>query len=211
MLWNLDLMYKAILFDVGGVLHNAIDGISDALHKELNLTQSQIEEIRSTYLKELGKGAITEAEFWNQIHNKYHVLEVKISEDLLGHAFGTKFEPNIKLLEFIDTLKTTNLTLAVLSNTIEPHARVLRAHGIYDRFENVFLSHEIGMRKPDSSTYKYVLDKLQVKPEEAIFIDDSRDNIIAACKLGIHGIVFSNTAEVIEELSALLLPTKLQS
>jgi 2-haloacid dehalogenase len=56
------------------------------------------------------------------------------------------------------------------------------------------------MRKPAPEFYQILLDRHQVKPEEALFIDDNYRNILAAEKLGIKSIHFTSAAELREEL-----------
>ena len=56
--------------------------------------------------------------------------------------------------------------------------------------ENVFVSYELGLLKPNQEIYKKVLQTLNIEPEEAVFIDDKPRNVEAAESLGIHGIVF---------------------
>jgi putative hydrolase of the HAD superfamily len=50
----------------------------------------------------------------------------------------------------------------------------------------MFLSYEIGLRKPDSNLYEHVLNEINLKADETIFVDDSRANIKGAEKLGIN-------------------------
>jgi len=60
----------------------------------------------------------------------------------------------------------------------------------YESFKNCFdgfyLSHEIGFRKPNANIFEFVLKKNELKPSECLFIDDTKDHILSASKLGIH-------------------------
>ena len=58
--------------------------------------------------------------------------------------------PHADVIALVSNLRKLGLKLAILSNTIEPHAKALRALGLYDGFDKVFLSHEVGMHKPDA-------------------------------------------------------------
>lgn len=51
--------------------------------------------------------------------------------------------------------------------------------------------------KPNENIYKILLKRYDIKPEEAIFFDDRAENVRAARRLGIHGIVF--TPQVLQE------------
>lgn len=56
------------------------------------------------------------------------------------------------------------------------------------------------MRKPNADIYEHTLKTLEVGADEAVFIDDKEENIEAAEKLGIHGIVFQHPQQVKEKL-----------
>ncbi|MPN62198.1 hypothetical protein SDC9_209945 [bioreactor metagenome] len=60
------------------------------------------------------------------------------------------------------------------------------------------------MAKPDPAIYHYILDLMQVKPEEAIFLDDFERNIIAANQVGIHGVRFLNRDQAMKDILAIL-------
>ena len=60
------------------------------------------------------------------------------------------------------------------------------------------------MQKPTPAFYERLLAELDVQPEETIFIDDRPRNIEGAEALGIHGILFTNTTDVLNELAELL-------
>ena len=58
--------------------------------------------------------------------------------------------------------------------------------------------------KPDPQIYRIALDKLEVKPDEAVFVDDMRTNVEAARKLGMQGILFQSQEQTLHELKVLL-------
>jgi epoxide hydrolase-like predicted phosphatase len=191
---------KAVIFDAGGVLHESNSAVTDDLVKELQLEQETLRQIWRKQIPLLGSGKIDEAEFWQQVKAEQGIRQVEVGENLLGRAFSEAFKPQIEVLELVRELGKQGLKLAVLSNTIEPHARAVRESGQFDGFDRTFLSHEIGMRKPDPAIYQYVLDELEVRPQEAIFIDDDKVNVEAAQALGINGIIYKSTKQLVAEL-----------
>jgi len=52
-------------------------------------------------------------------------------------------------------------------------------------FEKVYLSHEVGMRKPDEEIFEFVLKENDLVPEKTLFIDDTAGHLIGAEKTGI--------------------------
>jgi epoxide hydrolase-like predicted phosphatase len=75
---------------------------------------------------------------------------------------------------------------------------------IADCFDVIVISALVGMMKPDPAIYRLTLNQLQVAPQEAVFIDDMRENVEAAAALGIHAIQFTTRDGTLKELEALL-------
>jgi len=195
---------KAVIFDAGGVLHESNSAVSDDLVNELSLEQKTLDDIWHNQIPLLGSGKIDEAEFWRQVHAEHGVRQVEVAENLLGRAFTEALLPHAEVIALIAELGNKGIKLAVLSNTIEPHAKALREAGLYNGFDQVFLSHEVGLRKPDPKIYQYVLDKLGVQPPESVFIDDDATNVEVAVKLGINGITYTNPEQLVADLSHLI-------
>jgi 2-haloacid dehalogenase len=64
------------------------------------------------------------------------------------------------------------------------------------------VSGEERMTKPDQRLYACLLDRYQVDPACAVFIDDNRNNVDAAIALGMRGIQFHSPAQLRDELTA---------
>src|SRR5690606_20822193 len=97
-------------------------------------------------------------------------------------------------LKFIEKLALERkYRLFLLSNTNDIHIRYVemsmlpqRYMRFKDCFEKFYLSHEINYRKPDSDIYEFVLKENTLIPEETLFIDDMKENTVAAKKLGMQ-------------------------
>jgi HAD superfamily hydrolase (TIGR01509 family) len=94
--------------------------------------------------------------------------------------------------------------LAVLSNHPPGLDQWLRDWGIRDLFDVLYCSGDEGRVKPDPSVYFSTLDRLAVRPAEAVFIDDTEGHVTAARALGIHGMLFSDARRLESELQFLL-------
>ena len=98
----------------------------------------------------------------------------------------------VKRLEFLQKLQEeSNYRIFLLSNTNDLHIDIIKEQVSFfedfkDCFDQFYLSQEIGFRKPNTDIYEFVLDMNNLKPEETLFIDDTKDNTDTAAKLGIH-------------------------
>lgn len=97
-------------------------------------------------------------------------------------------------IDFLEKLSREHpYRLFLLSNTNELHIQqVIKNTGLpaYNRFRNLFekfyLSHEIGLRKPNHDIYQFVLTENKLDASQTLFIDDLSENTRAAAELGIH-------------------------
>lgn len=64
------------------------------------------------------------------------------------------------------------------------------------KFDKVFYSGKFGVKKPDPRFFKAVLNNLKAKPQNIVFVDDVKENVLAARRIGIKGIQFSNPQQL---------------
>lgn len=194
-------MIRAALFDVGGVLHSSEgEYVRKDIAETLGITEEQCVAACEKLQPALHLGKITEAEFWQQFIQLTGAPNPLPEESLWAREFTKRYTVFTDTLDIVEKLKQRGIRVAILSNTMEPHAKVNRQMGIYDPFPDVILSHEVSLAKPDPAMYKLALDRLQVAPEETLFIDDLPENVAAARDVGMHGIVFQNAKQLRQEL-----------
>lgn len=194
-------MIKAVIFDAGKVIFRSENSkvrkdISDTLLVPLESVNWFWQE----YIPLLGSGKITETQFWQSFYQELRPTVPLPKHNLLSRQFKSNFYIYRGTQKVIQELKKAGYRLAVLSNTIEAHNRVMIEKKAFVGFEVIVLSNEVGFRKPGPEIYQITLDKLGVKPEEAIFIDDLPENISTAEKLGIKGILFTNSRQLRKQL-----------
>lgn len=176
-------MIETILSDVGGVLIRNHDTIKDASIR-LNMPPEKVRELWNELYIPYGSGKETEAEMWQRFHEAGGNL---ISTDETFFRTGLESDLVIywRVIEEMQRLKEAGKELAILSDTNEQHAAALTENGTYAPFDHLFLSHEIGMRKPNPAAFQYVLSQLGISnPATVLFIDDNPHNTAAAAELG---------------------------
>ncbi|MCF4100920.1 HAD family phosphatase [Gillisia sp. M10.2A] len=177
---------KTLIFDFGDVFVN-LDKVA-TLRAMQDLEISQLSEELLLHNLEYEKGLISSKNFLS----KYTSSFSKVNEHQIVTAW------NSILIDFpkyrFDFLKKLSeekkYKLILLSNTNEIHIDWIKENvPFFEEFKTCFdafyLSHEINLRKPDAEIYEFVLNKHHLKPEECLFIDDTKENTNAAEKLGI--------------------------
>ncbi|MDB9961802.1 HAD family phosphatase [Oceanihabitans sp.] len=181
-------MIKTLIFDFGdvflnldkaGALKNALERFKmDALSEELVAINTLYEQ-----------GLLSTEEFIEFYQDNFSNLTEKDIIDAWNYIL--KDFPKDRL-NFIQELAQENkYKLILLSNTNELHINWVKEHiAFYEDFKNCFdqfyLSHEIQLRKPNANIYEFVLKQNDLKPQECLFIDDTKENTDAATKLDIH-------------------------
>jgi len=181
-------MIKALIFDFGNVFLNL--DLEKAMQDTLELLEieSLSDELLSfNYLYE--QGLITTEEFLEFYQDNFS----KLSKQDLIHLWNSMLKdlPQHRL-KFIQKLAAEKkYKLILLSNTNELHINWVKEHiPTYETFKNCFdafyLSHEIGLRKPDKAVFEFILSNNQLAAKDCLFIDDTKEHILGASKLGIH-------------------------
>jgi epoxide hydrolase-like predicted phosphatase len=203
------LSIQAVIFDFGGVLYHLPDrswirrwrrvlNIKDesALLKMIASPQE------SKLLMDILVGEISEDEMWNQF-----AIDFRIRPELMQRirrAFMSKRRVNQRLADYLASLRS-QYTTAILSNAGTDARRlfteVFHFHKIVDE---MIISAEERVAKPDRRIYEIAIAKLGIKPREAIFVDDFPENIEAANDYGMHGVLFENNDQVISDVNRLL-------
>ena len=97
--------------------------------------------------------------------------------------------------------------LALLTNASSGQASRVRerfgfdVHAEFDVYVNSAL---VGLRKPDPAIFHLTLERLDVEPQQAVFLDDMLRNVDSARELGIHTVQFVDPTTSLAELEALL-------
>lgn len=181
-------MIKTIIFDFGNVFINLdIERAKQDALDQFNITSFSEDLIAFNKLYEIG--SVSTREFL-EFYSKQFPEVSDENVTTIWNAMLLDF-PRYRL-DFLKTLrKNSDYKLILLSNTNDLHISWIKKHiPFYNAFKNCFdafyLSHEIGLRKPDKNIFEFVLDKNKIIAEECLFIDDVKENTDAANQLDIH-------------------------
>jgi epoxide hydrolase-like predicted phosphatase len=198
-------MIRAIIFDFGRVISaQKPPSLFRRYEEDLGLKPDTINSIMfdSHAWQDALMGRKSEEEFWYAIGP-----ELGLSSPREIDAFRRRYRDdeaiNPGVVHLMRQLKG-RYKLAVLSNSPPNLAQWLVDWGIHDMFDAIFCSGDEGLVKPDPAAFRVVLERLEVGPEEAIFIDDTMDHVMAARMLGLKGILFTTPEALAEQLDDLL-------
>lgn len=182
---------KAIIFDFFGVIHD--DPLKLWLRDQDRSTHIQAGKIA----REFDLGRIGMNDFTMELSN----ASGQTPESILGRF--ALADLNYNTVELIEELGE-NYPIALLSNAhtdeLEP---ILDRHNLRRLFDHMVISSEVGMAKPDAEIFVKTLDVLGVEPHEALFLDDSQQNIEAARSIGMNAIHYTYTNAAAEQLHSL--------
>ena len=196
-------MIKNIIFDFGGVL--VVKGkfstlgktISKVIFKEGNLIERHIKREIKEFWNLWRTDQISEKEFFQKSKNK---LNIKHPIFLLRRQLYSAHKPEKELFLLIKKLKQ-NYKIYLLSN----HAREwfnsqnkkLKLENIFD---GILISFQAKTAKPNIKIYKLLIKNFNLNPKECLFIDDQKENLTPAKKLGMKTIHYQNPDQLKKEL-----------
>jgi putative hydrolase of the HAD superfamily len=93
--------------------------------------------------------------------------------------------------------------VAALTNNWSFLPRLMERRGAADLFDRVVSSAIVGVTKPDPRLFRIALECIGVEPAQAVFVDDSEENVRAARALGIPAVPFGLTRQAIAEVYSL--------
>lgn len=190
---------RAVIFDYGMVLTGKPDAEAhDAMVRISGLAPERFEQLYWADRHAYDEGTLTGVTFWQKFARDAGLdLPQNALDDLnaLDARMWTTCDP--RMVAWQAKLKKRGLRTAILSNMGDSVlANIERAFGWIGDFDVLVWSYQLGMAKPDPAIYRHALERLQTEPDEALFIDDKRENIDAAVKVGMRGLVFTNPEDL---------------
>ncbi len=196
-------MIKGVIFDIGGVIIDVrIKSFLEHFVRQTGLTKEQLYSmiVLGGEWEKFEKGLITDDQLKEKIEQD-HGIKPEIMEKMADDWRKTlRVIPGT--LEIIKKLRRHGgLKLFALSNVDELTAHeCFERFGFFKYFDGVVLSCKVHMRKPETEIYEYVLKKMRLKPEEALFIDNYPVNLPPARELGINTILFTTPGKLKKSL-----------
>lgn len=184
-----------VVLDVGGVLF--ADANEPKIADLAACYGAESERLRDTVRRlrpGVDLGTRTEREFWRAVVEAAGAVPTEADLD-----FTAYIAPMPGAFEAVSTL-AARYRLAILSNDSRELSKARRAQ-LPVRIDDVVISAEVGVMKPDESIYRILLDRLEVPAEKTLFLDDRIENVDAARLVGMHAVHFTSWSEVFPVLA----------
>ena len=184
--------YKTIIFDLGAVIlninyQNTIDEFTKLGVK--NSATFYSKRVQTDLFNQIETGLISSDKFLQTLQKETKNANIKQVKEAWNAILLDLPEERLQLIKRLKK----NHTIYLLSNTNAIHIDAFKKRlgnkkwlAFCKLFDKMYLSHELGLRKPDIKIFEYILREQKLKAEEVFFIDDSPQHIVSAKKIGIH-------------------------
>ena len=206
--------YSSIFWDFGGVITSSPFEAFNKFEIKNNLPENFLRKVNSTNPQSNAWALLEQSKVTQMEFNELFFQE---SSDLGYGVDGLEvlnlLEGDLRLgmVEIIKTLKKKGFTQACLTNNFIPDndnqpdmIDLNKKTEIFNLFDFIFESKEIGLRKPDQAFYDYVLEKVDTSPEKIIFLDDLGINLKPAKAMGLTTIKVISESQAKADLENLL-------
>lgn len=139
-------------------------------------------------------------------------MEAPVIKAIVFDCFGVLYIQSYRLKQMIRNQALLDLVqdlrkrykVGLLSNTSK--STLGRYFSEQERsmlFDAVVLSEEAGAPKPHPEIYRTMLDKLGVRADEVVFVDDDDTNVLSARSVGMHGLCYTDTRTLFTDMKEL--------
>lgn len=191
---------KAIIFDMGGVLLDWETPLN-AFIKNVGLTRDRWEMAFAKHRPEAALGKMSADEYFQTGLKELGLLHHWQQARAVAPGQFIKIEETFTLIEEL----SGKYKLGILTNAFKGVNKEWdKLHPHRHHFDVIIDSSEVGLAKPDKRIYQLILNQLKVLAPESLFVDDLEENIVAAQKLGMKTVHFTEPKKGVEKIKAIL-------
>ncbi|WP_425275895.1 HAD family hydrolase [Streptomyces africanus] len=200
-----DRARTAVLVDFGGVITSSVlraftdFGASLGVDPRLPLDLLARDEASRTLLADHECGRVDAGAFERGFAERLRAHGADVTAEGLTARMQAGMSIDQDMLALLGDLRAAGHPVALVSNSF--------GTGTYDGVELASLadvlviSAEVGIRKPSRRIYAIACERLGIDPEEAVMIDDLRQNLDGAARIGIGGVLHTSAADTRHQLA----------
>ena len=197
-------MIKAIFFDFDGVLTLDASGsqsVCNYICAQTGISKTLFADAYKKYNPDLQTGQRTHEDIWDSLCMD---IGQPIDSDIRYDSF-INTPMNLEMLELARQLKANDFSIGIITdNKTDRMKSIANHHGLYDIFDSIIVSAEIGSGKKQDHIFLKAFESLAVSPQECIFIDNKESNLVVPRNLGVAAIYFDHSKNDISGLKQTL-------
>jgi len=193
-------MYKAVLFDLDGVLTVDATGTTSIIkyfEKEIKIDKESFTKAYRKYNSDLLYGRVKHTEVWD-----YVCLEIgkKMDTQVLYDSFiATPID--FEMLDIAKRLKANGYVVGIVTeNKSDRVEYISKEHKLNEIFDVIVISDTIGSGKKEPEIFDETLRQIELGYEDCIFIDNNKENLVVPATEGMQTIYFDHDERDIERL-----------
>ncbi len=178
-------MISTILLDLDGVIRHFDPDHVSGVERRHDLPPGSLvtAAFEPELLNQTITGRITRGQWIDQVG--LAVSCPAAAEEWLANRGGAeRGEIDWEMIKLVDQLRTSGITVAVLTNGTDTIPEEVEDLGLTQHFDGIFNSAQIGFAKPDQRAFESVCRSLDVRPETVFFTDDSESKLAGAKEIG---------------------------
>jgi HAD superfamily hydrolase (TIGR01509 family) len=196
---------RAVFWDLGGVILRTRDpGRRRAWEGRLGLAEGALAKLvfdgPSSVEAMLGRASADDV--WASVGTALRLTPV--DRDRLRADFFATDEIDGALMGFIRQIRSRTRVGLISNAWREVRVLMESTWHVADAFDPLVLSAEVGLAKPDERIFRLALERAEVQPPQAVFVDDLAENVEAALALGIQAVHFQTSSQAQGEIERLL-------
>lgn len=194
---------KAVCFDFYGVisLYPPGDGILSLLAALFHIPAEDFRKKYFTlnYLSNVENQSFEEVAIKTALSFNINHESENEARNLIQNLHG-KRKLNTELLTWFSLLKEQGFKVGIISNATTAVREEWEKYKIFDMVDTAIVSAEVGYQKPHKEIFEILFSRLNVLPQETIFIDDAQKSLEKAQEIGYHPILFKNNEQLKADL-----------
>ncbi len=193
---------KAVCFDFGGVIELYEGG--NILAKIAEFLKIPLDSFKAEYFKHNHLSNVNNQNWEDVVVKTTSAFNINVEKQTatrtLIHKWHSSKKLNTELLSWFPILKQQGFKIGILSNATTKRKEDLETKGVYNLIDTAIISADIGFQKPHKEAFDVLFQRLNVLPEETIFIDDAQKSLEKAREIGYHPILFKNNDQLKKDL-----------
>ena len=197
---------RALLFDLGGIVIEVDFNRSFAVWARLSGTRIETVKARfsfDAFYERHERGEITAGEYFTSLRSS---LSLNLSDDEFAEGWNAIYVGRIPQTAHLLRRLKDRIPIYAFTNSNRAHQLIFEKEYAEElrSFQKVFVSSDLGKRKPEPAAFAAVAAEIGVRLDEILFFDDTRENVEGARVVGMQAVHVQSTVDIERALAEFL-------